>query len=275
MEGETLIVAFMGLLLFAVVAMGPLGRAVHAAAVDAAELPMVRDFLASRAMLDRRESREHEQQELRRRQSEALPEPSSAGAPAPSAPPASPPSGDSPFTCAICLEEPPNHPVETICGHVYCAECLSGYWTHSFRPRACRCPVCRRDVTLVQLGPSTAGAASAESEDFVRLYNSVVGPQTTGIAAAATAAVQDAPWLLRRLFQDHTLFATLGSLWCVAFTLPPLLAATYAVLPVDVLPDPTFLGLADDVIAVVVALVFVAEVYRRYQIAQAQMGGGA
>jgi RING finger protein 170 len=272
MDGETLVVSFMGLLLVAVLALGPLGRAVRAAAVDAAEYPAVREFLASRSMLERRESRAHEREDVVRRRESGVPnvDDGAAHAPSPSAPPPSPPSGEGGFVCSVCLEEPPRAPVETNCAHVFCAECLDGYWQHSFRPQPCRCPVCRRDVTLVQLASAAAGPSTPESEEFVRTYNRVVGSRPTGVMATATSAVQDAPWLLRRLFTDHTLFATLGSLWCVAFMLPPLLAVTYALVPVDLVPDPTFLGVADDIIAIVVALVFVAEIYRRYQIAQAQ-----
>lgn len=48
--------------------------------------------------------------------------------------------------CPVCLNDAV-HPVETNCGHVFCAQCMLTYWSHDQWPRAARCPVCRREVS--------------------------------------------------------------------------------------------------------------------------------
>lgn len=48
----------------------------------------------------------------------------------------------------MCLG-PIVYPVETNCGHIFCGECVLAYWRADRWPRACRCPVCRREVTIL------------------------------------------------------------------------------------------------------------------------------
>lgn len=48
-------------------------------------------------------------------------------------------------SCPVCLA-PLNYPVQTNCGHNFCAQCLLSYWRHDQWPRPARCPVCRRQV---------------------------------------------------------------------------------------------------------------------------------
>ena len=56
--------------------------------------------------------------------------------------------------CPVCLG-PITYIAETNCGHRFCAQCILMYWRTDRWPRACRCPVCRREVnillTLLQL----------------------------------------------------------------------------------------------------------------------------
>ena len=57
--------------------------------------------------------------------------------------------GDSaePESCPICLGHA-SFPVDTNCGHTFCAECVLSYWQHDQWPRPARCPVCRNQVQL-------------------------------------------------------------------------------------------------------------------------------
>ena len=48
--------------------------------------------------------------------------------------------------CPICLVGL-THPVETNCGHKFCAECILTYWQHDRWPNAANCAVCRRPVS--------------------------------------------------------------------------------------------------------------------------------
>lgn len=50
--------------------------------------------------------------------------------------------------CPVCLA-PLTYPVQTNCGHQFCANCLLSYWQHDQWPRPARCPVCRRQVSVL------------------------------------------------------------------------------------------------------------------------------
>ena len=50
--------------------------------------------------------------------------------------------------CPVCLG-PIVYIVETNCGHRFCAQCILMYWRTDRWPRACRCPVCRREVNIL------------------------------------------------------------------------------------------------------------------------------
>ena len=50
--------------------------------------------------------------------------------------------------CPVCLG-PITYIAETNCGHRFCAQCILMYWRTDRWPRACRCPVCRREVNIL------------------------------------------------------------------------------------------------------------------------------
>ena len=50
--------------------------------------------------------------------------------------------------CAVCLG-PLCQPIQTNCGHEFCAQCILAYWQHDQWPRAARCPMCRRQVSNI------------------------------------------------------------------------------------------------------------------------------
>lgn len=47
--------------------------------------------------------------------------------------------------CSVCLDRV-RFPVETNCGHRFCAQCVLEYWRHDQWPRPARCPICRTTV---------------------------------------------------------------------------------------------------------------------------------
>lgn len=49
--------------------------------------------------------------------------------------------------CPVCLGTLEN-PIQTNCGHQFCAQCVLEYWRHDQWPRPTRCPICRRTVSL-------------------------------------------------------------------------------------------------------------------------------
>ncbi|XP_035502840.2 RING-HC_RNF170 domain-containing protein isoform X3 [Scophthalmus maximus] len=48
--------------------------------------------------------------------------------------------------CPVCLQTA-SFPVQTSCGHLFCAPCLIAYWRHGSWLDAISCPLCRQKVT--------------------------------------------------------------------------------------------------------------------------------
>ena len=61
------------------------------------------------------------------------------------------------------------YPIETNCGHVFCARCILQYWHADRWPNTCRCPVCRREVSLLMTDPRLD-----QGGRYRELYNEVV-----------------------------------------------------------------------------------------------------
>lgn len=51
-----------------------------------------------------------------------------------------------PEGCPICLSNL-SFPIDTNCGHTFCAECILSYWQHDQWPRPARCAVCRSQAS--------------------------------------------------------------------------------------------------------------------------------
>ncbi|XP_008305438.1 E3 ubiquitin-protein ligase RNF170 [Cynoglossus semilaevis] len=50
--------------------------------------------------------------------------------------------------CPVCLQTP-SFPVQTNCGHLFCAPCLITYWRHGSWLDAISCPLCRQKVSVL------------------------------------------------------------------------------------------------------------------------------
>ncbi|XP_065304755.1 E3 ubiquitin-protein ligase RNF170-like isoform X2 [Dermacentor albipictus] len=77
--------------------------------------------------------------------------------------------------CPICLAEP-RHPVETNCGHLFCASCLVSYWHHGNWRGAVRCPVCRQQVSVMLRcfqDQHLANETDAQREERARLLRDI------------------------------------------------------------------------------------------------------
>ena len=73
--------------------------------------------------------------------------------------------------CPVCLG-PIVYIVETNCGHRFCAQCILMYWRTDRWPRACRCPVCRREVNiLLTLPQMEANERYQDLTNQIRDYN--------------------------------------------------------------------------------------------------------
>uniref|UniRef100_A0A8C1V9Q7 Si:dkey-183n20.15 n=1 Tax=Cyprinus carpio TaxID=7962 RepID=A0A8C1V9Q7_CYPCA len=82
------------------------------------------------------------------------------------------PAGNRDNHCPVCLQIA-SYPVETNCGHLFCAPCLISYWKHCSWLDAISCPLCRQTVNKMCHLFSETRTDSKETEvlKHVRDYN--------------------------------------------------------------------------------------------------------
>ncbi|CAB1331978.1 unnamed protein product [Coregonus sp. 'balchen'] len=59
-----------------------------------------------------------------------------------------PSAGHRDWLCPVCLQTA-SFPVQTNCGHLFCALCLISYWRHGSWLNAISCPLCRQRVSVL------------------------------------------------------------------------------------------------------------------------------
>ncbi|XP_077573997.1 E3 ubiquitin-protein ligase RNF170 [Stigmatopora nigra] len=160
--------------------------------------------------------------------------------------------------CPVCLQTA-NLPVQTNCGHLFCAPCLITYWRHGPWLDAVNCPLCRQKVSVLcqlfnesQLDHQSKYVASQIS-DYNKRYS--------GAPRRIRDYLSDGPLLLQRGL------GTLGGLVSLFF----LRVAVCCVGTVVSMASPAgspkaapslcgLLGLMDDLVVVVLLLLCVLNV---------------
>ncbi|KDP26978.1 hypothetical protein JCGZ_22198 [Jatropha curcas] len=156
-------------------------------------------------------------------------------------------------------------PCQANCSHWFCGDCIMLVWHHGSAIQPCKCPLCRRQITL--LVPSEASQRErhnpevAEILQKVETYNRLFGGQTTGLIQR----MQDLPFLLRRLLREmmdpqRSLPFVIRARVYIAMTL----SAVYILSPVDIIPEGFLgiVGLLDDIIIGLICFLHVAAIYR-------------
>lgn len=169
--------------------------------------------------------------------------------------------------CPICLIEP-HFPIETNCGHLFCANCIVVYWRQGSWTGAVRCPVCRQQVTLLLRCFTDSEIAEPERSERNNLLREIndYNRRFSGEPRPWLDYVWDLPTLLRHLTSE---FFTLGGLmymFRIRVVLCFLAALMYLISPLDMIPEAMFgiLGLLDDLFVVLLLAVYVTVVYRRF-----------
>ncbi|KAJ0579872.1 putative transcription factor C2H2 family [Helianthus annuus] len=166
--------------------------------------------------------------------------------------------------CSICHGSF-NIPHQANCSHWYCGNCILQVWNHGSSLQPCKCPLCRRQITL--LVPSQASSQqihnpeAAEILKKIEAYNRLFGSQSTNLSQR----VQDLPFLLKRLFRElmdpqrSLPFVIKARLYLALIS-----TAVYVLSPVDIIPEALFgiLGLLDDVIIALTFFLHVGTLYR-------------
>jgi len=172
--------------------------------------------------------------------------------------------------CSVCLE-PFLCPVQTNCGHYYCAKCFLQMFNYSpgVLPAPVRCPLCRRAVDVAHISFSEEERAAEENKELItriKDYNSRFSNEPRTVMQM----IRDAPTLLRRLWRDCTTGGILMLLRHLRLVLLFVFLIFYLLSPFDFIPESAYgvLGLLDDLIIVSFLLLQVANLYRASQIAR-------
>ncbi|XP_034564711.1 RING-HC_RNF170 domain-containing protein [Notolabrus celidotus] len=176
---------------------------------------------------------------------------------------------DSCQSCPVCLQTA-SFPVQTNCGHLFCAPCLMAYWRHGSWLDAISCPLCRQKVSVLchLFKESRSDRQSKEVLVEISDYNK----RYSGAPRRITDYLCDAPLLLQVLVRG---LGTMGGLvWLFLFRValccvgtvvsissPPLDPASSAGSPLET--DPSLcglLGVLDDLVVVILLLICVINI---------------
>lgn len=139
------------------------------------------------------------------------------------------------------------------------------YWQHGATFLPCKCPLCRRPITLLVPGEASSrdrhDQTVAEILQSVETYNRRFGGETS----ALSQRVRDLPFLLRRLLRE--LFDPQRSLPLVMRArvfISMFLSVAYVLSPIDLIPEAILgvVGLLDDLLIVLFGFLHVAALYR-------------
>lgn len=135
--------------------------------------------------------------------------------------------------CPVCLNEPV-YPVETNCGHIFCAQCIIVYSRHNAYHQPVPCPVCRQIVNLLlicfrrTLNSSNESGETQSSEnrelqqiisdinDYNRRFSR--GPRPVSSFLQLIALVQC--FLSLFLFHESFIEFLIASCWATSWSCP-------------------------------------------------------
>ncbi|XP_033478109.2 E3 ubiquitin-protein ligase RNF170 [Epinephelus lanceolatus] len=171
--------------------------------------------------------------------------------------------------CPVCLQTA-SFPVQTNCGHLFCAPCLIAYWRHGSWLDAISCPLCRQKVSVLcnLFNESRSDHQSKEVLGEITDYNK----RYSGAPRRVTDYLCDAPLLLQLLARG---LGTMGGLvWLfffrvalccvgtvVSISYPPLDPVSSSSDPLET--DPSLcglLGVLDDLVVVILLLTCVINI---------------
>ncbi|XP_043241603.1 E3 ubiquitin-protein ligase RNF170-like [Amphibalanus amphitrite] len=180
-------------------------------------------------------------------------------------------SGSVDSACPICLAETIRHGIETNCGHLFCAQCLFTYRDHGSFVGPMKCALCRQPVTLLFPSFTEDELNAAEPDDIearerARSESSRYNRRFSGEPRELMEYLRDLPTLLRHLWTEFFSEGGLFLMFRVRVVVCFLAALLYVASPLDILPEAVFglLGLFDDIFIMVLIIIYVSVIYRRY-----------
>lgn len=171
---------------------------------------------------------------------------------------------DAVHTCPICYDNA-LFPVLTNCGHVFCCECIMGYWRHSASlVSPVGCAICRSEVSVllpVNWPHDDANDRLRENNIGLNDYNRRFSGDRPWLEYLWDLPVL-IPYIVRNLFDLNGLM--------IMFRLRILFIAfgifAYVLSPFDIIPESAygFIGLIDDVFVAILLMVYIAIAMRHF-----------
>uniref|UniRef100_A0A1D1Y3J6 E3 ubiquitin-protein ligase RNF170 n=1 Tax=Anthurium amnicola TaxID=1678845 RepID=A0A1D1Y3J6_9ARAE len=166
--------------------------------------------------------------------------------------------------CSVCHDSF-NLPCQANCSHWFCGECILRVWHHGSALQACKCPICRRLITL--LVPSEVTQHQHRETEVGRVleniqqYNRFFG----GGSRSLNQRLRDLPFFLGRLLRE--LMDPQRSLPLVVkaqMIFVMVVSAIYVLSPVDILPEGVLgvIGLIDDFLVLLIVFLHLSAIYR-------------
>ncbi|KAJ8460957.1 hypothetical protein OPV22_033883 [Ensete ventricosum] len=166
--------------------------------------------------------------------------------------------------CSICHDSF-TLPCQANCSHWFCGHCILRVWHHGSALQPCKCPICRRVITL--LIPTDAAVQERQDPEASRVLENIekYNRNFGGGSSSLIQRLRDLPFFIRRLLREMMdPQRSLPFVLRVRVILAMALSAIYVLSPVDIIPEGVFgfVGFLDDLIILLIVFLHLATVYR-------------
>ncbi|KAJ8388426.1 hypothetical protein AAFF_G00133020 [Aldrovandia affinis] len=164
--------------------------------------------------------------------------------------------------CPVCLQTA-IFPVETNCGHLFCAPCLIAYWRHGTWLGAISCPLCRQKVSVLchLFSESRTDRHEKQVMGDIRDYNK----RYSGAPRRVADYLYDTPLFLHLLLRGMGNMSGLVWLFFLRVAVCCFGAAMSMASPLEAIPEPStgMLGILDDLVVVFLLLTCVLNIIQQ------------
>ncbi|KAK9095899.1 hypothetical protein Sjap_021396 [Stephania japonica] len=166
--------------------------------------------------------------------------------------------------CSVCHEQF-NQPCQANCSHWFCGNCIMRVWHHGPALQPCKCPLCRRLITLLVPSESMTRARDNSEVNGILLEIERYNRRFGGGSLTLLQRLRDMPFLLRRLVREMADPQRGFNLVLRArVILSIVVSIIYVLSPIDFIPEGVlgFIGFVDDILVALFFFLHIAAIYR-------------